>query len=228
LLKTEFPTNTKCQARIKIFANNCFIENDIVWFRIKRQYEPSRVVIFLQASLVQDIVTEAHRNLLVGHDGIYKSKECLLQWCNWPGMDADNANHIKTGHCCQMRQKDNHLLPALLSLLPQPTEPNQWVHVDLFGPLKTCESGKNVILCMIDAFTKYVKFVPLPNKEAATVAEAIFDKWFCHFGMPLDLVTDEGKEFCAKNQWKFVQKARHHTPNNFSASPPVQQSRGSG
>ncbi len=53
---------------------------------------------------------------------------------------------------------------------------------------------------MIDAFTKYVKFVPLPNKEAATVAEAIFDKWFCHFGMPLDLVTDEGKEFCAKNQ----------------------------
>jgi hypothetical protein len=38
----------------------------------------------------------------------------------------------------------------------------------------------------------------LPNKEVATVAEAIFDKWICHFGMPLDLVTDQGTEFCAK------------------------------
>jgi hypothetical protein len=40
--------------------------------------------------------------------------------------------------------------------------------------------------------------VPLPNKEANTIANAIFSKWFCHFGMPLDLITDQGKEFCMK------------------------------
>jgi hypothetical protein len=40
--------------------------------------------------------------------------------------------------------------------------------------------------------------VALPNKEAATVAEAIFDKWICRFGTPIDLVTDQGTEFCAK------------------------------
>jgi hypothetical protein len=51
---------------------------------------------------------------------------------------------------------------------------------------------------MADSLTKYVKLVPLPNKEAATVTEAIFNKWFHHFGMPLDLVTDQGKEFFAK------------------------------
>jgi hypothetical protein len=85
-----------------------------------------------------------------------------------------------------------------LSTLPQPTEPNQRVHADLFGPLKTTDSGKKFILCMTDALTKYVKLVPLPNKEANTVADAIFSKWFCRFGMPLDLVTDQGKEFCAR------------------------------
>jgi hypothetical protein len=51
---------------------------------------------------------------------------------------------------------------------------------------------------MTDALTKYIKLVPLPNKEANTVTEAIFSEWFCHFGMPLDLVTDQGKEFCAR------------------------------
>jgi hypothetical protein len=38
----------------------------------------------------------------------------------------------------------------------------------------------------------------LPNKEAATVAEAIFNKWICRFGTPINLVTDQGTEFCAK------------------------------
>jgi hypothetical protein len=60
------------------------------------------------------------------------------------------------------------------------------------------DSGKKFILCMTDALTKYVELVPLQNKEATTVAEAIFDKWICRFGAPLDLITDQGKEFCAK------------------------------
>jgi hypothetical protein len=72
------------------------------------------------------------------------------------------------------------------------------VHADLFGPLKTSDKGKKFILCITDAFTKYVELAALPNKEAATVAEAIFDKWICRFGTPIDLVTDQGTEFCAK------------------------------
>jgi hypothetical protein len=90
---------------------------------------------------------------------------------------------------------------AILQLcypLTQPTEPNQRVHADHFGPLKTIDCGKKFIWCMTDALTKYVKLVPLPNKEANTVADTIFSKWFCRFGMPLDLITDQGKEFCTK------------------------------
>jgi hypothetical protein len=113
-------------------------------------------------------------------------------------MDADITNHLKDCHRCQILCTDDRLPPALLSSLPQPTEPNQRVHADLFGPLKTSDSGKKIILCMTDALTKYVELVPLPNKEADTVANAIFDKWYCRFGAPLDIITDQGKEFCAK------------------------------
>ena len=51
---------------------------------------------------------------------------------------------------------------------------------------------------MTDALTKYVELVPLQNKEATTVAEAIFDKWICRFGAPLDLITDQGKNSVLK------------------------------
>jgi hypothetical protein len=113
-------------------------------------------------------------------------------------LGADIAHQLKTCHRCQQQRKDDRPPPALLSSLPQPTEPNQQVHADLFGPLKTTDSGKKFISCMTDALTKYVKLVPLPNKEANTIAEAIFSKWFCCFGMPLDLITDQGKEICAR------------------------------
>jgi hypothetical protein len=71
------------------------------------------------------------------------------------------------------------------------------VHADLFGPLKTLDKGKKFILCITDAFTKYVELVALPNKEAVTVAEALFNKWICQFSSPLDLVTDQGNKFYA-------------------------------
>ena len=43
-----------------------------------------------------------------------------------------------------------------------------------------------------------MELVALENKEADTVAEALFEKWFCRYGIPLDIVTNRGKEFCAE------------------------------
>ena len=57
----------------------------------------------------------------------------------------------------------------LLTSLAQCTEPQQRVHANLFGPLKT-ETGKKYILCM----TEYAEMVAVPNKESLTVAMAIF------------------------------------------------------
>jgi hypothetical protein len=52
LLNKELPHDPKCQALVKLFANDCFIEDGLVWRRIKRQFEPSRVVLFLPAMFV--------------------------------------------------------------------------------------------------------------------------------------------------------------------------------
>jgi hypothetical protein len=56
--------------------------------------------------------------------------------------------------------------------------------MDLFGPLKNEEGDKHYILCMTDAFTKYAELVALENKEAKTVADAVFDRW-CYMHIKL-------------------------------------------
>ena len=37
-----------------------------------------------------------------------------------------------------------------------------------------------------------------PSKEAGVIAEGIFDHWICRFGCPLEIISDQGKELCAK------------------------------
>ena len=36
---------------------------------------------------------------------------------------------------------------------------------------------------------------PLTDKEAETTGEAIFNRWICRYGTPLEIVSDNGKEF---------------------------------
>jgi hypothetical protein len=48
---------------------------------------------------------------------------------------------------------------------------------------------------MTDAFTKYVELVAIPDKEAIMVSSAIFNRWICRYGVPAQLITDQGKEF---------------------------------
>jgi hypothetical protein len=144
-----------------------------------------------------DILAEAHGGQFTGHDGIFKTKERILNCYYWPGMDKDINEFIKNCVKCQLRTKSdkNH---TELQPLPQCSAPSQRIHADLFGPLKTSDSGKKYILCMTDAFTKYVELVALPDKEAETVAQAMFHRWICRYGTPLQVTTDGGKEFCAK------------------------------
>jgi hypothetical protein len=162
LLNCELPADTKCQNVVRNFANDCFVDNEIVWRRIKRQFEPSRVVIFLPQALVNDGLQEAHGHLLTGHDGVYKTKERIFQW---PGMDANNSEHLKTCHKCQIGRNDHRLAPALLTPLPQPTEPNQRVHADLFGPLRDLGRGKRYILTITDASLNTSSSSPCPTRR---------------------------------------------------------------
>ena len=84
----------------------------------------------------------------------------------------------------------------MLQSLATAGEPNERVHMDLFGPLKTrSASGNKLILVIMDAFMKYTELVPLLNKEATTVARAFRERWIYRFGVPTVIISDRGKDF---------------------------------
>jgi hypothetical protein len=112
-------------------------------------------------------------------------------------MECDISEHLQRCDKCQVTKRGK-MSPELLLPLPQCTEPNQRVHADLFGPLKTADGDKKFILCITEAFTKYVQLVVLPNKEALKVATALLNRWICRYGLLLEFITDQGKVFTNK------------------------------
>ncbi|XP_052691842.1 uncharacterized protein LOC128169823 [Crassostrea angulata] len=51
---------------------------------------------------------------------------------------------------------------------------------------------------MVDQFTKWVDCVPLPSQTAEVTATAAVDKFFVRFGCPLEIFTDQGRNFESK------------------------------
>jgi transposase InsO family protein len=114
----------------------------------------------------------------------------------WPGMSSDCTRVVHAcGHCdrakATLRTGAGLTKPMLYS------QPFQRQSINLVGPLTKTKAGFKWILSCIDAFTNYVTFVPLPNKEAATVVDAVFRKCICVHGAPQIMLSDRGSEFMA-------------------------------
>jgi len=216
LLQKQLPDEPHLRNLVYQLSLDSFIEDGVLWTRLKTSAE-KRVVIMAPQAIISDILAEAHGHVLAGHDGLLKTKERILLSYYWPGMDKDITSHIQQCHECQVR-KPSRSPPPLLSPLPQCTAPNQRIHCDCFGPLRD-SSSKKMILCMTDAFTKYVELVVLPDKEAVTVTSAIFNRWICRFGLPLEIVTDRGREFSNKVSEELYSLLRLHHQQTAARHP---------
>ena len=57
------------------------------------------------------------------------------------------------------------------------------------------KDGKENVLVMTDAFSKYNVAVVMPNQQETTVAKALVDKWFYTYGIPSRIHSNQGKSF---------------------------------
>ena len=64
-----------------------------------------------------------------------------------------------------------------------------------FMKLDPSRNGKENVLVMTDAFSKFCVAVVTPNQKAKTVAKALIDKWFYTYGIPAHIHSDQGKSF---------------------------------
>jgi hypothetical protein len=54
-------------------SHSCFIENGVLWKRIKRHHGQHTVIV-VPKTLTERILSEVHGNILYGHEGQYKNQ----------------------------------------------------------------------------------------------------------------------------------------------------------
>ena len=52
-----------------------------------------------------------------------------------------------------------------------------------------------IYLDICGSFSKFAEAFPIPNKKAVTVARVLVEQVFPRFGIPIQILSDQGKEF---------------------------------
>jgi len=169
----------------------------------------------LRVVIPTSLRNEIKKIIHAGHIGIERTKLRSRQSIYWPGINNDITEMISNCETCltyrSAQQKE--------TLLPHDIPSNPWFKVgtDLFF-----FKNKNYLI-VADYHSKYFDISYLPNIEATTVVshtKAIFAR----FGIPKEVVSDNGSQFTSSNyrvfakEWDFKQTTsspRYPQSNGF-------------
>ena len=110
------------------------------------------------------------------------------------------------GQCRLFEGQDQQ--PELYTV--EASEPLDSVHIDFVSMETTMPAMKKPIvqkvLVVIDHFTRFVQAHPVDNEQAETVADTLYNKYFCTFGFPCWLMSDQAQAFVGKVFGKLCQQ----------------------
>jgi len=194
----KWPLNTsKSEQKLLLpLTNSLFIDSKAVWIRLNDKSYPW-TALWLPKIYRKKAICDVHGTILSGHDALKETDLCLTNAYVWLNMKKDIQAHIDSCLKCQVWKKST-AKPTLLQSLPTVDQPNQRIHIDLFGPLKTLGQGNKMVLVMTNAFTKYREAIVITDKQAEMVAMEIFVHWICRFGSPIQIHLDNRTEFVNK------------------------------
>ena len=164
----------------------------LVQGRLLRQ---GKLVIPKDASMVGLILNEFHDWKQGGHGGVLKTQKRIGEIFYWRGMMTDIRRYVSACQVCQ-RNKYSTLAPSGL-LQPLPIPLNEWedLSMDFIEGLPKSE-GYNVVLVVVDRFSKYAHFLGMKHPFTAVDVAVLFVHEIVRLhGFPKTIVSDRDKVF---------------------------------
>ncbi|GFS45927.1 retrovirus-related Pol polyprotein from transposon opus [Nephila pilipes] len=127
------------------------------------------------------------------HPGVKSTIKQMTEKFIWPEMKKQIGEWAKTCMRCQKCKVNRHT-KSKFGVYQIPDGRFSVVHIDLIGPLPPSEGMEYCLTC-IDRYSSWIEAVPLPAITAEIVGKAFYNNWICRFGVPAQIITDQGRQF---------------------------------
>ena len=142
------------------------------------------------SALQTKLIAALHSSAVGGHSSQLATYHRVKRLFSWKRMRQDVEHFVKQ---CQIFQQAKHLnthSPGLLQPLPVPQGVWQDISLDFVEGLPKSD-GHEVILVVVDKFTKYAHFFALKHPYSAiSVAKVFYDGVIKLHGLPQTIVSD--------------------------------------
>lgn len=143
---------------------------------------------------ISRILFESHDNPTGGHFGVNKTLAKIRERFYWVTCKMDVENWCKKCTICSARNGPGRRRKAELQI-HNVGSPFERIAVDILGPLPKSVSGNRYVLVVTDYFTRWPEAIPLPDQQTPTIVEALVTHVFSRFGIPLEMHSDQGRNF---------------------------------
>lgn len=141
------------------------------------------------------LIEEAHEQVSMGHPGIRKTTELLIQRYYWKGLPQDVERYIHNCSICRRAHIPRDKTPGLLQPLPVPERP--WQHLTMdFKSFPKSKNGHNAILVFMCRLSKKSTTIPcFQTADARDLARMFLERIYSYYGPPDSIVSDRGPQF---------------------------------
>ena len=165
-------------------------DDDGLLYNINRKNSKEYKATVIPKTLIKTILQEMHDHF--GHFAIGKTYSLIKRHYYWPKMIKHIQAHVDS---CSLYQQKMPADKYQLQTTEIPGRAFAKVSADLIVELPISHYNKKNILVMVDHLTRWPIAKAIPNKEATTVANAIFENLILECGTPEVLLSNNGKEF---------------------------------
>ena len=137
---------------------------------------------------IPSILWMCHDHPLSGHVGHAKLLERLRARYYWPKMSQSVRKYISKCSCSRAKARKGSRVGRTVTFSHY--GPLDCLQMDIVGPFPLSTRRNQYWLTLIDRYTRTVELVPIPNRQAITVARAIYKEWITRYGCPLVILAD--------------------------------------
>ncbi|GFW19896.1 hypothetical protein TNCV_3561991 [Trichonephila clavipes] len=175
--------------------NSLHLRNGVLYRKFESEDGKTfRWQLVLPRSRIPEVLKELHGSPTGGHFGVMKTLHRVRERFCWGKVRADVEQSCKSCDACSARKGPKIRSRGKLHRY-NVGAPFERIAFDILGPLPRTASGNKYLLVVMDYFTKWPEVYPIPDQEAPTVAEAVVQHWISRYGVPLQLHSDQGRNF---------------------------------